>query len=168
MGLTANTSVGASNGKPSATIAPTPDGCAPETKTSVSSVSSQFVIAPGEIICGDPGTTHNISMARGYTCSGSVSGSQSVDVSATLVSAQIGISGSISFSKTATVQLGGPWTVPSDQSLGWLTLCSERYTMHWTTSENWSGLQGQYRWVGLSVSPCTVACSWVLLMKGEN
>jgi len=109
-----------------------PDGCPTTTEYSVYNSLSSFVRDASKTVYGQPGVTLSISAASGTTFSGTVGGSGSFSIDAIVADAKIGVDSSITKSKTTTVTLGGSWTVPSNQSLGWLALGSQGYKMNWS------------------------------------
>jgi hypothetical protein len=111
----------------------TPDGCPNQDYYTVSGPSGTFVADPSKQVYGEAGITISVSAAAGTTFSGTVSGGVSGDISAIVAAASISIGTSVTYSKTTTVTLSGSWTVKlkSGQTLGWIALGSEGYTMKW-------------------------------------
>jgi hypothetical protein len=98
---------------------------------SVGSAQPKFIPDPDKIATGRSGVTLKIDVATGTTWTGTVGGSGSFDVSAIIASAQASVDASISYSRTTTTDMSGSWTVPSNQSWGWLALGAMGYTMDW-------------------------------------
>ena len=112
-----------------------PQGCVTDEATVVSNPVGTFVADSGKKVYGASGTTLSISAGSGTTWSGSVSGSGKISESAVVFAADESFSASISYSKTTTVSLGGSWTVPKNESSGWLALGAMGYYMKWSTGE---------------------------------
>jgi hypothetical protein len=106
--------------------------CAPDPGYSVSQVSSSFIRDPSKTVYGHPGVTLTVSVAKGHTWTGTITGTAKGQYGAIVVSAELSVSASISYARTTTVTLGGSWKVPKSQRLGWLALGSEGYRMRWT------------------------------------
>jgi hypothetical protein len=96
-----------------------------------SSPSSRFVGDAAKTVYGASGVTLSLSVSSGTSWSGTLTGTISGDESGIMLSAQQSISASVTYSKTTTVSLGGSWTVPSNQSSGWLALGSMGYHFNW-------------------------------------
>jgi hypothetical protein len=97
----------------------------------VSNAVGTFVPDDSKKVYGASGVTLSISVDAGHSWSGTVGGSVSSDIDFIVASAQASISTSITYTKTTTTHIGGSWTVPSNQSTGWLALGSRGYSMHW-------------------------------------
>lgn len=112
-----------------------PNSCPPDPWYSTWNSYGKFIADPSKQVYGQSGVTLSISAAAGTTFSGTVGGSVSGDISAIVASADASINASITYSKTTTVTLGGSWTVPSTQTVGWLALGSQGYGMNWAYYE---------------------------------
>jgi hypothetical protein len=108
-----------------------PNSCPPDNQYSVSNALGTFVPDNDKKVYGATGVTLSLSVAAGTSWTGSVGGSVSGDISLIVAAAQMSVNGSISYSKSTTVNLGGSWTVPANQQSGWLALGSQGYSMHW-------------------------------------
>jgi hypothetical protein len=108
-----------------------PNSCPPDNTYSVSGATGTFVPDTSKRVYGQSGVTLSLTASRGTEWSGTVGGSVSGDVGIIVAKAQATIETSITYSKTTTVDLGGSWTVPSNQSSGWLALGSQGFSMHW-------------------------------------
>ncbi|WP_405830614.1 hypothetical protein [Streptomyces sp. NBC_01176] len=75
--------------------------------------------------------TRFVSVAKGHTWTGTITYASKLSESIIVASAEETISGSISYSKTTTVTLGGSWKVPASQKDGWLALGSKGYSFNW-------------------------------------
>jgi hypothetical protein len=112
-----------------------PNGCPPDPWYSTWASYGKFIVDPDKQVYGQSGVTLSISASSGTTFSGTVGGSVSGDIDAIIASASATINTSITYSKTTTVTLGGSWTVPASQSVGWLALGSQGYGMNWAYYE---------------------------------
>lgn len=107
----------------------TPMGCPLEYSYSYSGVASTAIAH--QTVYGASGVTLSISETSGTTITGTVGGSGTVDVNAIVAGATAQVNASISLSKTSTVTRGGSWTVPSNQSTGWLADGAQANSMNW-------------------------------------
>jgi hypothetical protein len=113
-----------------------PQACPTTNFYSVSNALGTFVPDTKKKVYGQAGVTLTVTAENGTEWSGTIGGSVEGDASFIIASAKATVDGSISYTKTTTVSLGGSWTVPSSQKLGWLALGSQGYVMSWQYGSN--------------------------------
>lgn len=119
-----------------------PNACPPDNTYSVSGAAGAFVPDNSKKVYGASGVNLQISVDSGHSWSGTIGGSVGGDVNFIVAEADTSVNASITYTKTTTAHMGGSWTVPSNQSSGWLALGSKGFTMHW----QYAGYTGGCAW----------------------
>jgi len=107
------------------------DSCQSDPTVSITNAKSTFVRDKDKTVYGQSGVTLSISVAVGHTTTGTFTYAAKLSESIIVASAEETLGGSVSWSKTTTVALGGTWKVPSSQNDGWLALGSKGYSFNW-------------------------------------
>ena len=91
-----------------------------------------YIRAKDGRVYGQSGVTLSISKGVSKTIGGSLTGTSAAEAGAIFAKASVSLAISVQYSRTTTTTFGGSWTVPKNQSTGWLEVGTKGgYTFKW-------------------------------------
>ncbi|MBB5866813.1 hypothetical protein F4553_000192 [Allocatelliglobosispora scoriae] len=103
--------------------------------------TDRYIGNPNTRVYGQAGGTLSISQGQSTTVSGSLQTTVSADAGVVFAKVGTSVGVTVGLSSQVTTTIGYTWTVPSNQSTGWIEMGSHGYQISW--------------YKGYYISPCT-------------